>query len=171
MVEQRLSAAEAKNPEAVYTAAIEAGEQRARDLKRQIAALMAQQLRADEPDPELQERIDEAKVGLALFKDELQSLRQEATRAVAQAKLAEARITTQEAAAGFSGDATTVGLSKVRGHIDELYQRANEGMLDSEGNAIHARVEEVRQKTALERAREELERLKAARDGGPTEEE
>ena len=106
-------------------------------------------------------QVEEGKSALTAMRQELQSLKREKETMLAKQKLAAARIVAHDTASGMSEDADVIGLSKVRESIDGLDMRAHKGMTDREGNPIHAKVEAIVQKSAEERAREELARLKA----------
>ena len=207
-VSLRLRKMEENNPEAVYAAAIQSGEERLVESRGRVAGLIALRNKLEEKatrsDPELDKlraaaaaavsegeddvalvlnhqanalldqqaaalselesvsaQVEESKSALAAMKTELENLRRERETMLAKAKLAEARIVAHDTASGYGEDADVVGLAKVREGIEGLEMRAHKGMLDREGNPIHHKVEAIAQKSAEDRAREELQRLKA----------
>jgi phage shock protein A len=166
LVEEKLSAVEADNPDAVYASAIEAAELRIGDTKDRLVGLMAQQQRRGD-DTELGDQVVETRMALDQQRQELETLKVERTRALAQRELAAAQVAVNDLKQGLSADADIQAVGNVRSDIERTYERAHEGWLDSEGRPVHARVEQLAKKSAEDKAREELARLKAARDGEP----
>lgn len=111
---------------------------------------------------------EEGRSGIQAYAHELESLKREAQQMIAKKELAEAQIIAQETLSGFSADADVVGLTKVREHVDALHSKAHEGYLNEDGESVRAKVERTAQISAQDRARAELERLKALRDGRKT---
>ncbi len=124
------------------------------ELQRKLETAMTEVL-------SLEAKIEEGKSSLVAFRGDLEALKRERETMIAQKELAAARIVAHDTEAGLSGDADVVALGKVREAVEALEARAHDGMRDQEGNPIHAKVEDIVQKSAEERAREELERLKS----------
>jgi phage shock protein A len=166
MGEGRLAALEANNPKAVYAAAIEASEARIAALKASLVKQLADQRYRGGPDEDQGDQAAETRAALDRCQQDLKDLKVESTRAVAQHELAAARIATQEIATGLSEDADIRGLGNVRQDIERLHEKAHQGWLDSQGRPVHARVAQLKEQSALQKAQDELARLKALRDGG-----
>ena len=132
------------------------------ELQRKLETAMAETV-------SLEAKIEEGKSGLVAFRADLEALKRERETMIAQKAMAEARIVVHEAEAGLSGDADVVALGKVREAVEALEARAHDGMTDQEGNPIHAKVADIVQKSSEERAREELDRLKAQLRGADDE--
>lgn len=116
-------------------------------------------------------QVEEGKSALMAFRAELEALKREQTSMLAKKELAAARIVAHDTQSGLSEDADVVALGKVRDAVEALESRAHGDYLDREGNPIRAKVEAVAQKSAEQRAREELARLKAQLRGGDDDDE
>jgi len=169
LVEEKLSEVEADNPDAVYAAAIEAAELRIGDTKDRLVGLMAQHQRAGD-DHALGDQVAETRAALDQLRQELETLKVERTRTLAQRELAAAQVAVNDLKQGLSEDADIQAVGNVRSDIERTHEKAHEGWLDSEGRPVHARVERLAEQSAEDKAREELARLKAVRDGAGVDE-
>ena len=166
LVEEKLSAVEAANPDVVYQAALDAGERRVSELKARLVAQLAQQERGGADDTALADAVAETRAALAKSEEELVALRRERTRSLAQRELAAAQGAVNDLRDGLSERTDIQAVGNVRSDIERTHERAHEGWLDSEGRPVHARVQKLARQAAEEKAQAELERLKALRDVG-----
>ncbi|MBT3221396.1 MAG: hypothetical protein HN348_20115 [Proteobacteria bacterium] len=105
------------------------------------------------------EDVATAKTAVELTKQNLDTLTREKTQAIAELRVAQARIAVQNANDAFSDDPGARGLTSVRESIERLDSQAHGGALDSEGRA---KVRAHEKRSAELQARAELNRLKAA---------
>ena len=106
--------------------------------------------------------VEVAKSAVQMSKENFETLTREKTQAIAELQVAQAKIAVQNANSAFSEDPTARGLTSVRESIGRLESRADSGYLDSEGHSMRGRIEAFEERSAEERARAELNRLKAA---------
>ncbi len=116
---------------------------------------------------------EDAKGGLISFQSEIEKLRREKDKMIAQKSNAEARIEIQEALSGLSTDADIKALDNVRESIHKIKAEADIGT-EMEGSGLDAKLARIREKTASASAQTRLAELKrqmAARQpegaGGP----
>ncbi len=166
LAEEKLSAVEADNPDVVYSAAVDAAERRLAELKERLVGLMAQQGRRSEDDRGLSEAIAETRAALKRGQEELTALKRERTRSLAQRELAAAQVAVNDLRDGLSEQVDIQAVGNVRTSIERTHEKAHEGWLDSEGRPVHARVQRLSKQAAEDKARAELDRLKALRDEG-----
>ncbi len=168
LAEEKLSALESNNPDAVFAAAVDAAGERIGELRDRLVQLLADQDRKGESEA-LTALIAQTREALDKTQRDLEALRTERTRALAQRELAAAQVAVADLKQGLSQHADIQAVGTVRSDIERTHEKAHEGWLDGEGRPVHARVAKLQQRSAEDRAREELARLKAARDA-PAEE-
>lgn len=105
---------------------------------------------------------DDAKASLLSVKSEIEKLKAEKDRMLAQLESAQARIRIQEQLEGLSVEADVKALDTVRQHIKTVVAEASLGkeLADSD---LDTKLKALRQQSGATTARSELDRLKAAR--------
>lgn len=106
---------------------------------------------------------DAAKRNLIAFQDEIGRLREEKLRMVARWANARARKRFQETLRGFSLDADIRALEEVRDSVNRAVSEVKLGG-ELDRSAVNDRLEKLREADALQRARDELSRLRRARE-------
>jgi phage shock protein A len=114
------------------------------------------------------EQAEEAKRGLVSFQAEIEKLKREKDKMLAQKANAEARIQIQESLDGLSTEGDIKALDNVRTHINKLQAEADIGT-EIQGGSLDAKLASIREKAANSSAKAQLEALKqqsAARKSG-----
>ena len=107
------------------------------------------------------EQVEATKAALHQLREHTEALKREQVTAKAQLAAAEAAIEINDTLSGLSDSPTARALGSVRDSVEALKRRAHPGFLDEEGNSVQGRAEAMGRKAAENRARAELERLKA----------
>jgi phage shock protein A len=102
---------------------------------------------------------EDAKAGLISFQGEIEKLRREKERMIADKTNAEARIEIQEALSGLSTDADIAALNNVRESIEKKKAEADIGA-ELEGSSLDTKLKRIRERTASQSARSQLEEMK-----------
>lgn len=105
---------------------------------------------------------EDAKSSLLNIQNEIEKLRGEKDRMLAQMKSAQARLQIQEQLDGLSVDAEVKALDNVRQHIENLSAEAKLGS-ELRGESLEGRLQKLRLQTGEVTARKQLEELKAKR--------
>ena len=113
------------------------------------------------------DQVEETKRALNKLRVDTEALKREAIAAVAHKEVAEAQIEIYDTISGLADTASAKALSSVRDNVASLNRKAHPGYLDDEGNSIRGRAEAMGKKAAEERARAELEQMKAQLKGKP----
>ena len=160
------SSVEKNNTDAVYSAALDALDAKIAEHKDHLASVRADALRAEQRGDGTRASYDalalEAERLLHELREKREALDRERVSAPAKRAVAEARVAMAEASSGVGSTDEARGLSSVRDQVEALGRRASPGMLDANGIPIHGRQEALSRKSAEQRAREELARMKAA---------